>query len=283
MPLSALYPASYTLYRKSGYELAGSWFKTTWQTRALKPARHGLQIRRLSEDDRDATAAVYKTSAASYNGYLDRQAYIWDRVFNVKGEPTTGYGFFSGDSMEGYVYQRQDKLAAGGSELYITDMASTTPASAQAVLTHMWSHSSMIREATSFCGSDHALLALVPEEAYALNLRFHWMLRIVHIQKALALRGYPPVSRELHLDIEDAVLPEQSGKVVLRLDEGKASVRTGGNGDLVTDIRGLAQLYSGFIPPRALSQTGGISATTTALETAELFFSGSPPGMADMF
>jgi predicted acetyltransferase len=84
-----------------------------------------------------------------------------------------------------------------------------------------------------------------------------WLTRIVDVPQALAARGYPKdVSGEVHLEIHDDLLPANHGRFLLRVDEGQAEVTAGGRGSLVTDIRGLAPLYSGFLPPRTLQSLG---------------------------
>ena len=111
-----------------------------------------------------------------------------------------------------------------------------------------------------------------------------WMLRIINAPLALSKRGYPKkLTAELHLDIRDHLIAANNNKFCLQVSQGSGEVIPGGRGDFQIDIRSLASIYTSFLSPQQLQSLGNLRATTEALETATLIFSGARPWMADFF
>ncbi|MBV1857770.1 MAG: sterol carrier protein domain-containing protein, partial [Nannocystaceae bacterium] len=111
-----------------------------------------------------------------------------------------------------------------------------------------------------------------------------WMLRLINIEAALSERGYPPmVDATLDLDIYDDIVDGNNGMWRLTVRGGRGGVRRGGAGDLRTDVRGLAALYSGFANPSALAAAGLLEGTPAALAIAGTVFAASQPWMREMF
>jgi predicted acetyltransferase len=109
------------------------------------------------------------------------------------------------------------------------------------------------------------------------------MLRVLDVSAALAARGYPPVSGEVHLAVHDAHFPANAGRRVFTVDAGKGSTREGGRGDVTVDVRGLAALYSGFATPYTLRAAGLLDGPDEALGTLACFFAGPEPWCADHY
>ena len=101
----------------------------------------------------------------------------------------------------------------------------------------------MVPEISWFGGPNHPLLMLLQERHYEASLQMFWMIRILNVAAALEARGYPLGQRtQCHLEIEDDVIPDNTGRYVLEVEEGSARVNRGGNGSLRMHIRGLAPL-----------------------------------------
>ena len=110
------------------------------------------------------------------------------------------------------------------------------------------------------------------------------MLRLVDVKAALEARGYRSgVSAEVHLDIQDDLFPENSGKKRLVISDGGAEVTGGGDGRIRLDVRGLAALYTGHLSAHDLAVTSLIDASDGDLESLGAVFAGPAPWMADMF
>jgi len=104
------------------------------------------------------------------------------------------------------------------------------------------------------------------------------------VAKALEARGWPAgLSGALHLEVEDALFPENQGRFVLEVADGAARVRRGGEGRLRLDVRALASLYTGFHSAEALRMVGALEADDASVRSAVALFSGPQPSIRDMF
>ena len=81
----------------------------------------------------------------------------------------------------------------------------------------------------------------------------------------------------------DPDLPENSGRFRLVVRDGRAVVERGGEGSLRTTVRGLAALYSAYLPARTLAATGALSGDEQTLLRAEAIFAGAAPATPDFF
>ena len=284
-PLSALYPATQVLYRKVGYEQAGGRWAVEAPVSALvvRGRRAPGQLRTLVDADNAAVNRCYQEVAARGSGWLDRGEYVWDRVRHPRGETTFGYGL-GGDVIDGYLYFHQKRATGGRYDLVLSDFCARTPRAAESLLGFLAAHRSMAESVRLWAASPPPALIALPEQSYRVRLDHHWMLRIVDVRKALALRGYPLGLRaEVHLAIRDEVIRANAGRWVLSIDDGHARVRRGGRGDLALHIRTLAPLYTGHLAPLELRALGLLQADPTRAAAASPVFAGPPPGTADMF
>ncbi|MDJ0697493.1 sterol carrier protein domain-containing protein [Mastigocoleus sp. MO_188.B34] len=105
-----------------------------------------------------------------------------------------------------------------------------------------------------------------------------------NVIKALSLRGYHPnLKTELHLEIEDDLILDNSGKFILTVADGRGKVIKGGRGELKLHISALAPLYSGLYSPQQLQIAGKISAPEGAIFAATQLFASVSPWMPDLF
>jgi len=111
-----------------------------------------------------------------------------------------------------------------------------------------------------------------------------WMLRIVDVKAALEQRGYPAqLQAELHLELSDDVIPENTGRFVLTVADGQGAVSPGGSGELKLDIGGLAPLYTGLFNAHQLQMMGLLSGSAAGRAIATQMFAGIPPWTSDFF
>jgi predicted acetyltransferase len=110
------------------------------------------------------------------------------------------------------------------------------------------------------------------------------MLRVVHVERALLTRGYPPVDAALDLEVSDELLPENARTYALRLSAGAASLATpGGAPRARLSVSALAALYTGFTSPAELSLMGQLAADEAASSVLGALFAGPAPSCADFF
>jgi predicted acetyltransferase len=283
-PLSVLYPATQPLYRRVGYELAGSRYELRVQAHGLDFTERNLRVRPVKPSDQPALQELYGRHASARQGYLDRVPYIWDRVLNPRNE--TAYGFLveGSNGVEGYLYLVRRRKVDLQQELFLTDFVALTPAAGRRLLSFLGDHRSLAREVVWTGGPVDPLLLLLPEQTYQVKLLFHWMLRVLDVPAALESRGYPEgVSGTLHLEVEDDLFPDNSGSFILEVSGGAGRIRRGGNALMRLNVRALAPLYTGFLSPEALRSVGALAADDATVRLATTLFSGSAPALPDMF
>ncbi len=284
--LSTLYPASYALYRRCGYELAGGHYRIELSTRAIGVSERGLPMRPIERADLRPIERLYTRQAALRTGWLDRSDYLWQLVRDPpRGHPVYGHLVEEDGQLAGYLFYRQEPIMGQvGYHMYITCLAAASGAAAQRLLGFLADHRSQARTITWYGGVDDPLLPLLPERCYDLALQDHWMLRIVDVVQALSERGYPRhLQVRLDLDLYDDVLEANHGRFRVDIEDGAATVRRGGRGGLALDVGALAALYSGHASAAQLAQSGRIQATPAALGRAAAAFSGPPPSLPDFF
>ncbi len=281
--ISVLYPAAQNLYRKLGYEQAGSFCSWEIPTESIQFKEKPLSVIAIPNDS-EIFHQLYPKQAQLINGYLDRNPAIWKFIFKPQ-EKESFYSYLIGsmDEPQGYIIFSQHRTE-DGSILRIKDWVVLTPAAAQTFWSFLFHHRSQIDKVRWRGSIVDALTLLLPEQTAKLRHSEHWMLRIVNVIQALSLRGYPQgIKTELHLKIQDDFIPENSGKFILSVEYGRGAVIKGGKGELQLDIRTLAPLYSGLYSPQQLQLIGKISATKTAIFAATQIFTGISPWMIDFF
>ncbi|MBE9115148.1 GNAT family N-acetyltransferase [Lusitaniella coriacea LEGE 07157] len=286
IPLSALYPAVQRLYRKVGYERAGTYCQWEVPLASLlgrDPAGVGFAARTLSVQPVDPASEIlrdlYRQQACRNNGNLDRHPGIWQNI--VQSDSNTVYAYTIGS--EGYLIYTQESKQ-GTSYLSLRDWVATTPSVLRSLLTFLADHRSQIDTVRWFGSIQDPLAFLLPEQTAKIRQLQWWMLRLIRVDLALAQRGYPMgVENELHLSVRDDLLDGNNGNFILSISGGKGEVRRGGRGDLQLDSGGLALLYSGLVDPSQLQRMGLIERNDHAIAAATSIFVGSEPFLMDFF
>ncbi len=279
--LSSLYPATQTVYRRCGYELAGDNIRYRLGTDDVDVRDRALTIE-LS-DDREVFAMLYSERARRTSAVLDRTTNFWKRLWEPWDGDVQGYLVGGDDGPEGYVLY---SLRAGEpmrNHMY-ADTVALTAAAARRILTFVADHRSFTQSFNWNGPPADAFTFHLAEPRRQVQLSWPWMMRIVDVERAFVERGYAMgLSHELHLDVADDVLPGNAGRYVLNVSGGKADVRKGGDGRLRVDVRGLAALYGGYMCAEDLVATGYIEAAESDLAAASAVFAGPAPWLADFF
>jgi predicted acetyltransferase len=283
LALSALYPATLTLYRRVGYELAGARFRFTSRLKDLPLGPHDQEVRPIEETDRDGVEEAYRKWARTRAGALDRGEYVWRRVRAPREGVARGFLVRSSAGIEGYLYAAQRPASAGQHDLVLSDFVALSAPAARTLLAFLAGHRSTAQRAIWHGGFPDLTLLEEHETSTTVELHDHFMLRIVHAEAALAARGYSKYEACIDLELEDTELAENSGKYRLAVEGGRADVSRGGNGKVKLDARALAALYSGFVRASDLARTGRISGDSVSLEMLDGLFAGPAPALGDFF
>jgi predicted acetyltransferase len=166
----------------------------------------------------------------------------------------------------------------------VRDAVARTPAAARRILRLIADHRSIARSATLASGPGDPILLSMQEERLEVAEVERWMLRVLDVRAALLARGWPEVVRgAVSLEVRDALFPENAQRWVLEVAGGAAQVREGGNGALRIDARGLAALYSGYLPAEELAAAGLCEGSEADLARASALFAGPTPWASDFF
>jgi len=284
VPISALYPATQRLYRKAGYEQGGSYCAWEIPTESIQLKERLLPLHPVADLNPEVLRSLYQQQAKLTNGYLDRNQAIWQGILKSdEKEAVYTYLIGSADHPEGYIiftpHQTED-----GSILQIRDWVVLTTAAARSLWAFLSDHRSQIQKVRWRGSIVDSLTLLLPEQTAKIRSVQRWFLRVVDVRKALEKRGYPSgIQTELHLEVQDNLLPENNGKFILSVLNGRGEVTQGGKGELKLDVGGLAPLYTGLFTAHQLQLAGQLEATETALSTATQLFAGASPWMPDFF
>jgi predicted acetyltransferase len=282
--LSTLYPSTYGLYRKAGYELAGSLCRFTLQLKQLARSHRSLSVEPLGAADWPAVEALYREVARWRPGYLDRGAYIWNRVRMPAREPARCFGVTSSQGLVGYAYARAAVLRRMPVEIALSDFVTKSPLGLRALLSFLADHLTTVERVSWYGGPSDARLLGLPERAVTASIDEYWMLRIVHVARALLERGYPEIDAAIELCVEDDVLPENAGTYALRVNAGAAELGSPAAGRRARlSAAALSALYSGFVGPRELVSAGQLEADDRSLATLAALFAGPAPACVDYF
>lgn len=306
-PLSTLYPANQTLYRRLGYEQAGHRFEVhipLHRIGARTPMRggDGLTVReaRCEGADRERIRALSTRFASSCQGALDRTDAVWKRIeapSSSRGEPSRLFLIERGRTLEGYIFLTQSvpptTTGPNRFNVHIHDMAAITPAAINRLWAFLAGYATVGNELIWFTGPMNPLLLALPEQTYKpMLLRDHWMLRLVDLQAALEQRDWPRgIDARLTLDVKDESLNANTGRWSIRCADGRAKARKLDRGvkprgpSISCDIGALASLYAGFASAEQLALLGRIEGSPDSLAAASALFASTRgvPMLTDMF
>lgn len=287
MPLAALYASTQYLYRSVGFEHAGTQTRYSIPIASIASKDRSMPAHRMEAPPLKLLNRVTDERAKRTNGNLSRTAGLWDRLLAPHDAwGTTTYLFGDADRPEGFVILKKGTRDGGvPAALVSTDLAANTPAALHRLLALVRDHRSMCDSFQWYGPPNDRLIFLASEQWTTIQESMRWMLRIVEVQSALQSRGYNRgVDGTLHFDLQDDVLPENSGRWEMTIDSGRADVRRGGKGTLRMNIRALAPLFSAFYSADQLVRLGVIeSADEAQIRLATAAFSGDPAWLPEIF
>ncbi len=289
--VSTLYPTTYTLYGRAGYAVAGHRYRFRLPLDRIGRISADGGLRRIDRKaDQPELDRLYRRQASGRNGWLDRNRFIWGRVWrDLGGKDTHGYVVPGEDGrLDGYVVYTQGPAGSYPYDIRVRDVQTADARAAGRILALFADCRTLARSVTWYGALDDHLLLQAPEVGVGISVSETWMLRIVDLQAALAERGYPPASStRLTLEVTDDVIAANQGQWELRVDAGRAEVgragRNAGRGTLRLDIRALAQLWTGYLGASRLAALGRLEGTPAAVQEADRLFAGPPPSMPDDF
>lgn len=281
--LSVLYPSTWRFYRGVGYEPAGSQITYRLNTDTLNVRESAGLVRPADDADWPAIHAVYAEYARRSAGTVVRTVNDW-RGLPEWRKPVFAYVVEIRKRIQGYALFTQVRGSQPRYDIRVRDLAALTPEAGRRLWAFFTTHRSLVESLLYRGAPADPLLLLMPQENMKIASRDGWMLRVLDVPKALAARGYPPgLKAEVHFAIRDPLFRSNHGRWLLKVSDGRGNVRKGGRGRLHIDIRGLAPLYTGYLPAESLRIAGLLEGTEPELARASAVFAGPAPWMSDNF
>jgi predicted acetyltransferase len=303
-PLSVLYPATMTIYRSLGWEIAGHRYEALLPARSLfslaKPELlpadlRPSQIRRPGPGD---AAEVLDVIGRAHAVARDCGPITYDEatmrrwlVRPGRYADTGKYAYLAPDGFLGYRWQH------GHDEIFVDRVAAVSAEATLALWGLVASSSSVADTVRAQVGPADPLWWLLREQDANITERDSWMLRLLDAPAAIAARGFPAVDIAVPLHLTDDLRPANSGRwdLTVRAGEGSLSLcRTApgaasgnpatapGQAPLFLGARGLAALYAGT-PVATLRRAGLAKDGSPAADAAMDGAFAATPFMLDDF
>jgi len=282
--LSTLYPTTNRLYRSLGWEVAGTFRVTRFPLRLLEglPRSATPQVVRPVVYDWERFAPLAARLARASGG-LERSEVIWRQQAHTLRSGST-YVVERAGVLAGYLGYVQVASRGTGFSLDVRDLCGIDADAVRGLLGLLASHASVADQVVTALPIE-SLVLWIPQQGFEPVQERLWMLRIVDAPAALACRGYlPGVSVRVELALRDAALPENEGRWVLEVRNGKGELVRGGRGTVELDVGTLAALYSGWSSPWELARNGSLAgACPDDLAALGAAFAGPRPQLLDYF
>lgn len=278
MALSLLYPGVPALYRRLGWEMAGTFPRYRLDTPMAVPRAEPM--RPAHEDDWPAIAACHEQYASTLNGPGRRSGQQWTRLRGGSAQHVLD----GGDGIEAYVLvyrhaepgERPDGPAS-------VDWAATTFRGMRAVVALL----------ASPAIPDSARVHAPPADTWAPWLDswgvpdtggLFWMARPLGFAAAVAARGFPAgVAGAVTLAVDDRLLAEVRGPWRLEVAGCRGTLEPARTADVLMDVRAVGPLFTGFRSPRQLALAGLLDGSAEALDLLGAMFAGPAPVALDFF
>ncbi len=286
-PISVLYPATMSMYRSLGWELAGARETAEIPARSLRPLAppdapadaRSVALRRAEPGD---AGAVISVIGRVHEAARDCGPITWDEasVRQWLGDREL-YAYLCDDGF--LIYRWHD----GHDALFVEGAEATSGQTVRAFWSHIGSHASIAGKVYVRVGPADAFWWLTRERDADVTHRSLWMLRVVDAPAAIAARGFPAAtSLSVPLDIADDTRPANSGRWELTVTGGKGALNPltslPAGPPLALGPRGLAALYAGT-PATTLRQAGLASGGSPEADAALDAAFGASAYMLDSF
>jgi len=292
--ISSLYPATTSLYRGLGWEVAGNytWSKLAPTSLQALPAPARRALRPGSVSELPALRACYARVAASVPGYLDRGDAWWERLASFWRDRSIYVATSEDGGVDGYlVYAQQDgeySGLGGPFRIAVRELIAATRDAGLALWRLLGGWSSQVSDLILVGPIDDGLLLLSPQQAVQPLAQLRWMTRIVDAPGAVAARGFAgALDLEVALELRDATLRVNDGAFALRVHKGQGELARAAHASSDAprlSIGGFASLYTGFADTARLARAGLLEGgTESALAALDAAFAGPAPTCQDEF
>lgn len=300
-PLVSLYASTFAFYRKVGFEIAGWSHRYKAPTAALTIPRHPddgtlrpVPIATPPFSVAPPDPALIARLAPLHAGRSGQRPgltaaagrFLWWRRLQAMGRGLDGVVFDGPDGAEAYCMV---DCRAAAQTIGVAGWAATTARGLRAVARWLAGFRSSYDWVTWPDAPHSPLTLLLPDRGCEVENVEPVLYRVVDPAALLARRGYGAgTGGAVAIALEDADLPDNSGRYGVRVTHGEATTVTRLAADESADLpqvvvgpRGFVALVTGATPAGTLALTGLLDGTPEAIAAAEGLFAGPLPGTPD--
>ena len=285
-PLTALFPAVLTPYRKMGYEIAGVFIRHRVPLDALPPGDDtlpGVELADLSRDIADMHAAYREWISTSTGPAEPVTDDLWISRLTPASDDDTG---------RTVIVREDDRITGVASFSRVTEpglldvafgvdcraLFAVTPAAQRA----LWAYFRGYRGLGTWLqwvGPPNDPIALGSLDAFVERpYRYDWMLRLLDVPAAFEARGYPAIDAEATFAVEDPMYPDNTGAWHLAISGGQASVeRVDDHERRPLTIGVLSSMFSGYLRAPDAVRLGHLDADDPAVDALAAILDGPDP------
>ncbi|WFR99573.1 GNAT family N-acetyltransferase [Rhizobium tumorigenes] len=275
----SLFASTRPVYRKSGFELAGSEMIYEAETSELYKVKASFKCRRVSgESIRPTIGLIYEEHCRDQYGALKRHPGHWNVLLRAADEELSTFVFEADGRDLGYIV-----LDTGNPEyLLLRDWVALTGQTAREILKFLGTFSTVYPRVRWHGGPADQLIFALPDKGWRLVHQEEFLMRVMSPEKALAARGYGHVSASIRIQIVGA--PEKQ-TLLLTVKDGKAACQKdlAGEVDITIGLAQFATLFTGFRSAYFLHKAGWILGDAEAIRRCNDIFSGPAPWVGEHF
>ncbi|MTV24525.1 GNAT family N-acetyltransferase [Nitriliruptoraceae bacterium ZYF776] len=271
-PLATLFPLTRHVYRRHGFELAGTWPRVELAVAALttlpRPEDLGAPVTTTPGRDDDVAACLaleQRQVAEEAAAGLVRPPAFGRRAL-APGQHGALVLAHRGDELVGYLAY-DHAPARDPHELYrleVRELVAVDAATRAALWRVVGSSASAARTVTATVAPEDPLHLWLPEQATTeVPTAWRWMLRLLDPAGAVAGRRWPEhldVAVPLRIEGPDGATEDR----VLELRDGTGHLGDGGDGRVEVDLAALATWFTGYQSATRLASVGRLRGATAA-------------------
>ena len=291
--ISTLFPATVPLYRRAGYEYAGTW--TLYEAAARNLPLGWPEGHRATQAPADEVASLHERFARvaqRRSGQIERDPSWWryDLLADRGQGPPQVFLIDGPDGPDGWAILKLSERVTSQAvtpTVQVIDWGAASEGGWRSLLALAAGFAS-VDAVVNWKGPDPEPLALLMREQDLHQVRQQrWMLRVVDVPRAFSARGYPERLRGgLTIRVHDEVCPWVDGtwSIEVQEGEGKAARVAREERAASTGANGLAALFAGYVEPRDLAELGMVQGLTTEdLEFLDALHAGPKPWSPDFY
>jgi predicted acetyltransferase len=275
----SLFASTRPVYRKSGFELAGSEMIYEAETSELYKIKASFKCRGVSgESLRSTIGKIYEEHCRDQNGVLKRHRGHWNVILRAADEELSTFVFEADGQDVGYIV-----LDTGDPEcLLLRDWVALTGEAAREILKFLGTFSTVYPRVRWHGGPADPLVFALPDKGWRLVHQEEFLMRVLSPAKALAARGYGHASGSLKIRIAGKT---EKQTLLLTVIDGNAACEEdfAGDADITVGLAQLTTLITGFRSAHFLHKAGWIIGDGEAIKRCNDIFSGPAPWVGEHF